>query len=115
KSELLQTPASKGTVLVKLLEQRLLAFLLKVLRLVRVGHVPAILGLGHKGWAVLLQTAQILVVGREVAVDLARNLTRAVVLNEVVFEQGGKFRLRLVLLPACPELADEIGVDLLVG
>jgi hypothetical protein len=112
KPRLFDLAAGERLVGLELLEQRLLALLLQVLRLVRVGHIPAVLGLGHQRRVVLVQAAQILVVGREVAVDLARHIASAVVLQEVVFQQLVQFRNDLALALGRADLRDVLRVNL---
>ncbi len=63
----------------KLLEQRLLAQFLQVARLVGIGHIPTVAGLGHQCRVVLGQVAQFLPVGGEVGVDLLGHRAFAVV------------------------------------
>ena len=101
--------------MLEFLEQRLFTLLLQVLRLVRVGHIPAVLRAGDKARVGLLQPPQIVVVGGEVAVNLAGHFARALEAQEVGFQQRGEFRAGFMLLPARAQLFDELGVNVLVG
>ena len=64
-------------------QQRALALLLKILCLVRVGHEPTVLGLRLQARIFLLKATEVLEVGRQVAVDLARHLTISIEAQEV--------------------------------
>lgn len=66
-------------VFLELFEQRLLAQFFEVTRLVGIGHVPAVAGLGDQGRVILGQVAQFFPVGGEVGVDLLGRWAFAVV------------------------------------
>src|SRR5690606_10321557 len=106
--KLLEPPAGGGLVAFELLQQRPLALLLQVLRLARVGDVPAILRLGLQPRVVLLQTAQILEVRGQIAVDLAGDISVAVVTKEIVIQKRRQFWPLFVFLPPSSELRGEI-------
>src|SRR5690606_2531014 len=114
-SKLLESAAGEAQVGLELLEQCFLALLLEVLRLSGVGHVPAVLGLRDQARIILLQSTQVLVVGGKVTMNLARDISSALVLQEVVLQQCHELRLGLMFLPASAKLGGELWMNLLVG
>src|SRR5690606_8634903 len=75
-----------GLVLLKLAEQRLLPESFSLRLLTRVRHVPAVACLLDEPRVVLLEAAQVLVVRREVAVDLAGHRSATVVMEKVLLK-----------------------------
>src|SRR5690606_36236698 len=98
-AEDLEIALRAGLVLVELPEQRLLANGLALGLLARIRHVPAVARLLDEPRVVLLEVAQVLVVRREVAVDLARHRTAPVVVEEALLEDGFELDRLLVLRP----------------
>ena len=104
----------RGAVIVELAEEAAGAEFVEVGGLVRIGDVPAVLGLDAEAIVVLRQVAELLEVGGQVGVDRAGDLASALVAEEVLGEELRQVDHPLVLQPA-GELADETGVYLLEG